>query len=200
VKTACLLLVVLGCSAVRADIWTYFSVTCDARKMTVTISERDVEDVNVKSNAKDLTSISSLGKIQTIPTPAGPKDIFVKQKTFRKTCDLGGSRYVIEVAPWKWNPVINGMCGGGDPSVQLSAWRNRQRIVKDLIFDGYCNPPETNTAVTGVLLSESRQLVTIHTIDPSSIDEAPQLRRYPYSESAHIQRSEIRRAVSKRGP
>ena len=186
------LLALLFCSpCAMAEGSAYFKVTCDASSKSVQIEELSLSDDETPSS--DLHSIRSLGALETIPTDIGPQDVFVQKRTFRRECTLGPARYLIEVAPWKWNPRFMGMCGAGNPSVRLTVWRSGRKLLNGLIFRGYCNPPESLFQILRVDLSEVSRSVTI-SLQDNNTEEAIPPRVIPYRDAPKLVREQLQSA------
>src|SRR5262245_9052378 len=109
----------LICLSARAESENYAQIYCDTANSELSVSELWVED------ALDLVSVPKGAKIKPmyylVKTVTGEfGEYMVKEKEWSTTCRLGAATYEVLISPWKYNSKMNGMCGGGSPSVELS--------------------------------------------------------------------------------
>ncbi|MEW9570715.1 hypothetical protein ABQJ54_03060 [Rhodanobacter sp. Si-c] len=155
----------------HADDWSNFAlVGCDAATNVV-----DVQEISVDGDQETYPAPSGyrskwLGSlVKYISPPEGVPDDAV-HGTYRKkigdwkvSCTLKGNVYLIIVSPWSLNDMVMGQCGPGDPDLELTVYRDRKLLVKNLRFSyaGECMQDNNLAFFLRVKLSEVKRVVTI---------------------------------------
>jgi hypothetical protein len=184
-----LLLICLGSAPTFAGDFPYVEVTCSKEAGQLIIKELSVDDEKLIPAGKQVQSLIAMTEIKTIDGPAGKQDHRVRKRNYRTECEVAGAKYRVQVAPWNFNPRVNGMCGGYAPSTELTVWRGKERLVNHLVFSGFCNPPDSDLSIETVSLNEATKTAEISV--NSSKGRADE--RVPFSELKKIKRQQLLR-------
>lgn len=144
-----------------ADDWPYAKVTCDKENKTVRIEEFSADDRAEIPNVQGVQDLYALTEVKTLRGPSIDDDVIVKKKDFWFKCKLGQAEYKVRISPWKFSPRVNGMCGAYSPSIELTVWRGGLKLMNKIVFSGYCNPPDSESAIGAITLQEESKNASI---------------------------------------
>jgi hypothetical protein len=146
----------LACSLTYAEEdWPYVRVQCDTRSLELVVEEDSARAQRDIPKAKGVQSLYALTQL----VEENGQYFRVKRRDFVYGCAIGAVRWKVRVSPWKVNEKTNGMCGGYSPSTQLTVSRGEKRLLDELVFSGYCNPPASDYGVLRVRFSEKASQV-----------------------------------------
>jgi len=182
-----LLTVLVGPCIAHADEWPYAKVTCDKETGQLIVEELETDERERIPREPGVQDLMALTQLRTLDGPAGTQDYRVPRSDFRFECDLGRSHFKVKISPWKFNQKVAGMCGGYDPSIQLSVWRASRKLLDKLIFTGFCNPPESDFGIVAVKLLEGEQAAVILIGGEGGRVE----RRIPFSKLGKLHREQL---------
>jgi len=171
----------------QAELWTYAQIHCNIEKSTLTISEILVEDEGdiVRIQEAETKPLDDLMKLAT----GNNGDYKIKDKDWLSSCSIGGSQYKIKISPWKYNSRVNGMCGGGSPSIELSVERKRDNLAKGIVFSGSCDGTwNEKLLIESITFDESRALAKF--VFTNYGEDRREL-EIPYTELNRLQRSDL---------
>ena len=149
---------------VRADEgpFPYTEVVCNAERQAIAIQEEWAYKKQAIPNRSTVRQLYDLMEIRS-----DPKDLMGDHwevtKTFETHCRLGAHRYMIAVKPWKFSPRVNSMCGGDPPSTQLTVIRDDELLIRGLVFNGFCNPPESDLHILKIEIFEADSSAVVET-------------------------------------
>jgi len=173
--------------AVRSEDWPYARITCDRSSNQLFVEQRTAENEEDIPKGRGVQSLFALTQLETVDGPSGPQDYRVRKRSFTFTCDLRGSHYRLQIAPWKFNQKINGECGDYSPSIELTVWRQKHKLLTGLIFSGFCNPPESAFSIAAVRFLESDQSAIFLVSASGRTSE----RRIPFAAVESLQRQQL---------
>lgn len=89
-----------------------------------------------RKTAPSDTDISVRGLMWATESPKGL--VTWHSKAVRRLCRLRGTTYTAILNGYKFNQNIQGMCGGGSPTLSLTLLQGSKVLAKDLVFDRSC--------------------------------------------------------------
>jgi hypothetical protein len=173
-----------------ADSSNFALVGCNSVTNVIDVQEVSVDGDTETYPAPNGHQSKWLGSlVEYVSPPAGVPDDAVHGTYRRKigdwtvSCTLSGSVYKIIVSPWSLNDMVQGQCGPGDPDLELTVYRDRRPLIKNLRFSysGECMQKNRIAFFLSVKLSESRKEVTIGNIIGENYAKLPEL-QIPYSQ------------------
>lgn len=165
--------------AAHADTYDCALVRCNSTAGVLVVREDFTEDDVNSYKAPAAYQSKWLGAlVEYLSPPKGvPNDATRgtyrhKIGDWRLSCALKGVVYQIVVSPWSEDDMVMGQCGAGDPDLELTVFRDKHLLVRNLRLGGGCL--HGNAIFLDVKLSETQNDVTLGDI------------RVPYSEKVTV--------------
>jgi hypothetical protein len=150
----------------QADEYNFALVRCNTAAGVVNIQEGATEDDMNFRNAPAGYQLEWLGKlVEYVQPPKGTPDDAVhgtyrrKIGDWRLSCILKGVVYDVVISPWSEEDMVMAPCGPGDPNLELTVFRDKHILVRNLRFGGGCL--RDIEPILAIKLSETRQEVTL---------------------------------------
>lgn len=186
ISVAAILMFAFLSYASHADENDFALVRCNSAAGVLNVREDSTEDDVEAYKAPAGYQSKWLGTlVEYVSPPKGVSDDAVhgtyrrKIGDWRLSCTLNGVVYSIVVSPWNEENMVQAHCGPGDPDLELTVFRGRRMLIRDLRFGGGCL--HSNATFLAVRLSESQQDVTLENIlVPPSYKAGTDI-RIPYS-------------------